>query len=327
MTRWAKQGRIFCPDGRFDWMRSHAQVPTVDLATPDRIRIYFGTRDQSNRSVTARVDVSAADPSRVLGLYDRPALDRGELGAFDDSGAMPSWVVTRGEEVFLYYTGWNTGLTVPYRNAIGLAVSHDAGITFQRVFRGPILDRSRHEPFFCATPCVMLDQGVWRMWYLSCTSWQMIDERPEPRYHIRYAESTDGADWRAAGITCIDFDSPDEGGIARPCVVKADRGYQMWYCYRKLSRYRQDRQRSYRIGYAESEDGLYWRRMDDAVGIDPSTDGWDSEMIAYPFVISIAEKKYLFYNGNGFGMSGVGYAVAESREIVANPADPKGVVA
>jgi hypothetical protein len=34
-------------------------------------------------------------------------------------------------------------------------------------------------------------------------------------------------------------------------------------------------------------------------------------MMAYPFVIDINHRKYMFYNGNGFGKSGIGYAVLE----------------
>jgi hypothetical protein len=50
-------------------------------------------------------------------------------------------------------------------------------------------------------------------------------------------------------------------------------------------------------------------RMDDRVGIDVSHEGWDSEMIEYPHVFIHNEKKYMFYCGNKFGVSGFGYAV------------------
>lgn len=49
----------------------------------------------------------------------------------------------------------------------------------------------------------------------------------------------------------------------------------MWYSYRG---------RSYRIVYAESEDGLIWIRKDQESGIHVSESGWDSEMLAYPYV-------------------------------------------
>ena len=59
-------------------------------------------------------------------------------GPFDDSGAMPSCIVNRGGQKYLYYIGWNRGVTVPSRNSIGLAISDDGGLTFERAYEGPV---------------------------------------------------------------------------------------------------------------------------------------------------------------------------------------------
>ena len=76
--------------------------------------------------------------------------------------------------------------------------------------------------------------------------------------------------------------------------------YRMWYSYRG---------QNYRIGYAESKDGLRWVRKDKEVGIDLSKDGWDSEMIEYAYVFQHGKHKIMLYNGNGYGLTGIGYAV------------------
>jgi hypothetical protein len=94
-------------------------------------------------------------------------------------------------------------------------------------------------------------------------------------------------------------------------VLKEDGVYKMWYATRQGQDYREDKTQSYRIGYAESADGIGWRRLDEQAGIDVSENGWDSEMVEYPCVIAPNGRKYLFYNGNGFGRSGIGYAVWE----------------
>ena len=65
------------------------------------------------------------------------------------------------------------------------------------------------------------------------------------------------------------------------------------------------------IGYARSSDLKTWEREDEQAGIDVSEDGWDSNMIAYPYVVKTRNGVYLFYNGNGFGASGFGYAILE----------------
>jgi len=42
------------------------------------------------------------------------------------------------------------------------------------------------------------------------------------------------------------------------------------------------------------------------VGIGLSEDGWDSEMICYPFVFRHKDKTYMLYCGNGYGKTGFG---------------------
>jgi predicted GH43/DUF377 family glycosyl hydrolase len=306
---WTKKGLIFAPYNNHDWMVSHAQVPLVDRVNDEVLRIYFGTRDAQNRTVTTYIEVDATDPSQVRYIHHQPVLGLGELGCFDDAGAMPSWIIDRGHLKYLYYTGWNTSTTVPYRNSIGLAISEDGGQTFERAFKGPLLDRTQYEPHFCAVPCVLVEDDKWRMWYLSGVRWDVFDGRPEPRYHIKYAESEDGINWDRRGIICIDFKSESEAGIVRPSVIKDSGLYRMWYSYRGLENYRTDKNNSYRIGYAESEDGIDWTRKDENLGLPVSPSGWDSEMVAYPYVYVDATTQYMFYNGNGFGKSGFGYAV------------------
>jgi hypothetical protein len=304
---WRKQGIVFRTSGQFPWMASHAAVPVPHLIDARRLRIYFGPRDEAGRTRTAFLDVDPDEPSRVLGLHDRPALDLGERGTFDDSGAMPSCLVAQDGALYLFYIGWNRSVTVPYRNAIGLAVSTDGGTSFTRVHHGPVLDRSQLEPYFVTTPFVRYESGTWRMWYASATGW--VDDPPNPVYVIKYAESVNGVDWRRENVTCIEPKSANEAN-GRPWVERIGDSYLMWYSYRGVHRFRNDPAESYRIGYAESADGVRWERKDEQVGISPSESGWDSEMLAYPAVYEHRGIRHLLYNGNGFGRSGIGHAIA-----------------
>ena len=119
--RWIKKGLIFTVENQYEWMAHHACVPIADKINNDVLRIYFGPRDTKGRTRTTFIEVEADNPSNVLYVHDRPALDLGQLGAFDDSGAMPSCIVDDGDARYLFYIGWNRGYTVGYRNAIGLA--------------------------------------------------------------------------------------------------------------------------------------------------------------------------------------------------------------
>ncbi|MEA2993006.1 MAG: hypothetical protein QOD40_1926 [Alphaproteobacteria bacterium] len=306
--RWEKKGLIFKTDNNYPWMLHHACVPIAEKVDDNVLRIYFGPRDREERTVTTFIEVEADNPARLLYVHDRPVLSLGQLGAFDDSGAMPSCIVNHDGKKYLFYIGWNRGVTVPYRNSIGLAVSIDGGLTFERVFEGPIVDRTSLEPYFCASPFAMIDEGKWKLWYASVTSFLEVNGKPEPVYQVKYAESADGREWARPNLTCLRYLFDGEAN-ARPCVIKERGIYRMWYCFRGSVNYRTDKAQSYRIGYAESADGTRWERMDDRVGIDRAEEGWDSVMIEYPFVYEHRGVKHMLYNGNGFGESGFGYAV------------------
>jgi hypothetical protein len=305
---WVKKGLVYAPKGQYEWNKSHAQLPIVDFADERVWRIYFATRDANNRSNISYVEVEAGRPENILYEHNQTLLPFGKLGTFDESGIMPLCVVNHQGLKYLYYAGWTIRATITYHNSIGLAISRDNGRSYEKFADGPLFDIRPHEPYFTGTANVLVENGVWRMWYQSCTKWELLDGQPEPFYHIKYAESADGIRWRRDGTVAIDYKDESEGGICSASVIKDDGVYKMWYSYRRARDYRSNRLNSYRIGYAESSDGVAWTRRDQEAGIDVSSDGWDSEMIAYPFVLQ-SNKKYLFYNGNGFGRTGFGYAV------------------
>lgn len=299
MQSWEKIGLIYCPDGQHPLMRSHATLPIAELIEGDLYRIYFSSRDADNRSRTFSLVIDLNRPLQVVEVNVAPLLDIGELGGFDDSGAMLSWITDAGEPgKYFYYAGWNLGVTVPFRNALGVALVKDGRVVHR--YRGPVLDRSMTEPHFVGAACILREGDQYRCWYLSCVGWERREPRPVHRYHLKYADSVDGLAWRREGIVAIDFANPGEFAIARPSVIRDPDRYRMWFSHRGDN---------YRIGYAESDDGVGWRRMDGEVGLAVSSSGWDSVSLAYPYVFDHKGSRFMLYNGNEYGKSGFGLAV------------------
>jgi hypothetical protein len=201
----------------------------------------------------------------------------------------------------LYYVGWNLGVTAPWRNSIGLAVSKTINGSFSRYSDGPILDRNPVDPYSISYPCVLRDGDRWQMWYGSNLDWG--SDKSKMSHVIKYAHSDDGVRWCRDGAVAIAHSHLGEYALARPCVLAEGGAYRMWYSYRGAN---------YTIGYAESSDGRQWTRRDDLAGISVSERGWDSESVAYPWVFRHEGATYMLYNGNDYGRTGFGIAALES---------------
>lgn len=297
---------IFKPEGNLPRSKSHAQVPFVFPLDSGDLRIYFSTRDDRSRSSVSYVELNKDDLG-VKYIHQDSCIMHGTGGTFDDSGVMPSWFLKSEDKIRLYYTAWNRSESASYRLSIGVAESKDGGITFQKLFTGPILDRFIHDPIWVGQPCVMKDGNTWKMWYLSCQKIEDIDGIPEPFYNVRYAESMDGIYWERLEKNCIDFDSNTDA-IGRPCVWKYASKYWMLHSNRKALGYRTQKESAYRIELSVSDDGINWQSVPE-FKFEKSETGWDNVMNEYTTVHELGNGEFLvFYNGNGFGASGFGVA-------------------
>ncbi len=298
--KWTKLGQVFNPSGEYPWMQSHAANTVAEYLEGDLFRIYFSCRDDQNRAHIAYVVIEMNPPFPVMEIASEPVLSPGEPGTFDDSGVSLACIRIIGGQKFLYYLGWNLGVTVPFRNSIGLAMLDKETGTYVRHSQAPLLGLNHVDPFCISYPFVLEDGGIYRMWYGSNLKWGAAMEDMD--HLLKYAESTDGLEWKREGKIAINFKDSSEYALSRPFVMKENGVYRMWYSYRGAA---------YRIGYAEAENGIEWERMDDKAGISVSDAGWDSESVEYPFIFDHKGQKYMLYNGNRYGLTGFGLAVLE----------------
>jgi hypothetical protein len=306
---WIKKGVIYATSGDFEWSKTHTTLPTPLIVDDRTLRIYYSSRDKDQKSRISYIEVDIDNFSHIKYIHRSPVMSLGKLGNHDDVGHTSSFFLKHqnGKDVYYYFNGYNIARPARYRIAIGMAQVLDQGKYFKKISDGPIMDRSIVDPCGVATPFILFENGKYRMWYASFIKWEYIHDDAEPFYCIKYATSEDAINWKPEDITCIGL-ANDEGGIVRPSVMKINNKFYMWYSVRKNTGYRERIDSSYRIGFAESNDGIHWIRRDKDAGIDLSEEGWDSEMICYPYVFECQNKVMMLYNGNGFGQSGFGYA-------------------
>jgi hypothetical protein len=313
--KWIKHGKIFDPTEHTlpNGCVQFAQSPQA-LVCDDFVRIYFSTRavDANGKflSYIAFVDMQK-NLRDIISVSSQPVIPLGGLGCFDEHGIFPMSVTRYDNAVYGYICGWNRRVSVSVDTAIGLAISRDGGLTFQRVGDGPVLAASLHEPCLVGDGFVKIIRGVFHMWYIFGSGWRQYapNTAPDRTYKIGHATSKNGIEWVKEEARRI---IPDRLGSdesqALPTVVDIDGRYHMLFCYRESFDFRKAKGRGYRIGHAWSDDLANWARDDDHPLLEGTQAEWDSDMQCYPHVFTCNGKVYLLYNGNEFGRYGFGLA-------------------
>ena len=135
------------------------------------------------------------------------------------------------------------------------------------------------------------------MWYVSGIDWKNKDY---PKYNIKLAKSYNLKDWKQTGKVCINL-KKSERAVARPFVIFENKKFKMWYCYEK-------KVGKYKIGYAESNNGIKWKRKDGSLKFIGPRNKYDKKMMAYPSILFFNKKKLMMYNGNEYGKYGINFA-------------------
>lgn len=317
MLKWKKLGRIFDPTKvkNREWLNEFAQCTSV-LIKKNNIRVYFSCRPPREKngqfvSYTSFIDIDRNDLTKIKRVADKPILELGDLGTFDEFGIYPSSIIKMEDKVYFYYAGWTRMSSVFANVEIGVAVSKDDGETFTRLGKGPIMSRTLKEPFQVSGPKVRQFNNKLYMFYISGEKWLRIEEgKSETIYKIKMATSDDGLVWRRDGKAILNSILGSDECQAGPDVFFHEGKYHMYFSYRYGLDFRGN-DRGYRIGYATSDDLFTWKRNDENVGIELSKTGWDSTDMHYPHIFELDGKWYMLYNGNEFGKYGFGLALLE----------------
>jgi len=321
MFEWKKLGRILDPSEVSDkfWLKEYAQAPST-LIFDDFVRVYFSSRphpDSGNQyvSYTGYADLDRNNLMRILRISDEPIMPLGGLGCFDEFGIYPTSVIKSEDQVWAYYGGWTRCESVPYDVAIGMAKSDDNGRTFKKIGAGPLLSADLNEPMTVSGPKIRRFGNRWFLYYVAGKKWEVANDRPESIFKIKMATSDDGISWSRENRDLIPNVLDENECQASPDVFFHDGLYHMFFSYKYGSDFRSN-DRGYRIGYANSLDGIYWSRDDALAGMAASPDsGWDGQTVAYPHVFALDGEIYMMYLGNDVGKTGFGLARLVNAQV------------
>lgn len=202
-------------------------------------------------------------------------------------------------------------------NRSGLAISDDAGMSWRYHEHSPCIALDRdYDQSATGSVCVVRADDVFRMYYTSIAHYY---DKPEgvqtghgdviPHIGVAYAESEDGIRWEKplddfmVGPRGHDAE-PFEYINSKPFVIREGEGWRMW-----ISTFGH----AYRIRSLVSDDGLTWTRVpggpDGDIGVgEPGC--FDDHQRSYASVVRHNDTYRMWYTGNGFGATGIGYAEA-----------------
>jgi len=300
---WQKQGLIYMPNKNLYWQNSHAALPTKLHLGGSNYRIFFTSRDKDNRTFVGSFDIDITMPKLITNKNINPVLCPGNWGFFDDHGVQACSIIKANNgDLYMYYLGWNPGLKQPlFYTSIGLAISKDNGETFEKYSDSPIMQRSKFDPWMVSGGTVLKTSNAFIMYYLSGFKFEFNNSNVNSYYDIKIAHSKDGIEWIRNGDVALAL-KDDETNISRMSIVKRQNEFEAWFPLKK-------KDMAYHCAYATSVDGLKWHRKGDNV-LPPSENGWDSEAIDKMEVIEHNNIYYMLYNGNKFGIDGIGLAIA-----------------
>ena len=118
--KWKKLGKIFTPQKvkKKYWLKNFAQGPST-LIFDDFIRVYFSCRPNPDKdgkfvSYSAFVDLDKNDLFNIINISQKPVINLGGKGCFDEFGTYPISVIREKEEIWAYYGGWTRCESIPF---------------------------------------------------------------------------------------------------------------------------------------------------------------------------------------------------------------------
>ena len=286
--------------------------PNLVVAGDRLLMFYHGEQYFDDKRKFRRIglaEASRSDPLSWRKVSDQPLLDLGPAGSIDSHWVSYPWVVPITETHWhMYYAAWD-GQFLPgdpnqKRYTTTMAESDDGGRSWKRSNR-LLIQLAR--PGACdehgSGSCAVLKVGDEYWMYYTAVS----HPRPDwSRISVALAISRDGGhNFEPHPAGALVNVPPVIGSVystsSKPFVEHRDGLYRMWYsCARD--------KRGYRIHYAESPDGIYFKWLPDPV-LDVSVSGWDDAMTCYPCIWHHGERTLMFYDGNNY--AGIGVAELE----------------
>jgi len=298
------------------WNR-HVFMPCV-LYNPDssRYEMWFGASYGPPNWRPYRIGFAVSSDG-VNWTKHATAVLEPDSGEWDESTLQAPVVLRENGEYKMWYTGWSP--TDP-AGGIGFATSPNGIEWTKDTLNNPVLKPGTASweaggPLNCTV--IPAPGGGYKMWYAS------FNDQTDS-VQIGWASSQDGIIWQKDSLnnpvmTGGPVGDWDDAFVIPAEVLFIDGSYHMWYTGMRINT--DPRQ----IGYATSQDGIFWNKYDDPITtsspysasdpvLSPSQGHWDGNFIEGGTVMLVEDTLKMWYGGGreptGTNLWRIGHAVA-----------------
>jgi predicted GH43/DUF377 family glycosyl hydrolase len=239
--------------------------------------------------------------------YPFPVITYGTFGNWDNYRRLGA-VIRVNDTLKMWFVATKD---MPFEMQLGYAWSTD-GISWH-IHPEPVLSNGQDgawDDFRIFEPSVVYTGGEYHMWYSGYD-----DEDYTPK--IGYASSVDGIYW----VKDVENNPVLEGGIEGsyieewvcfPNVLRIDGMFKMWFSGHDVFEH-------YRIGYAESENGIEWDYItEEPVLTIGANETWDDIMVCHPSVMIDNNQYKMWYSGNDGSRYKIGLALGDITTKIDN---------
>ena len=287
-----------------------AMVPTPLLTSNNKGILYFSVLDKNNKGQIYSCMFSIINRRIFIDSAIKLVLQKGKQGDFDQDGVLPCSIIYSNQRFWLYYIGFklSSDPSSPYEIKTGVACSNTPDGNFKRVNNQPIVINFAENLLFCTAPhCSVVSENHFELLLTAGYEWEYRNSKAYPKYRLAKASSSDETFSNATFEYQQFYDAsgvayPDTTGIGRPWILENINGLTTKICFSKREFDNYDLYTAKFSGNSSwVEEGVFEinnRRL-------ATIEKINEKMKCFASFITIDKNDFIFYNGNGYGKTGI----------------------
>lgn len=278
---------------------SHLANPTPFYLGGNIVRIFFSSRNLKNKAGITFIDLDIDRFELLNNKLNILFKAEGYTNTYFRDGISLGNIFSHKMRYFLSFMGWDISSKSPWEGRVGIAEIDPFSPSLLYISDTPIIETFEHVDSSLSYPMVRAINDELHIWYGNTLKKDAGNGDMLHTIHLSILKSDNSLEHKGQ---VIDYEIGKSQAFSRPTILEHNGTLNMLYSVRGIST-------NYRIKRVVSNDGFTWEKADfQLIGTNHLG---EQEMQCYPYLITIADKVFLFYNGNEYGRSGMGIAILE----------------